>query len=66
MKNQPMNINFIRAGQAARRGVPMSAEHKAKISQALKGNTNCVGRHHSEATKRKISQTERMTKAYNV
>lgn len=39
---------------SARRGTKMSEEQKAKISKALLGNKNKLGRTHSEATKQKM------------
>ena len=36
-----------------------SAESSKKISESLKGNTNCLGRVHSEETKRKMSESRR-------
>lgn len=39
---------------SARRGTKMSEEQKAKISKALLGNKNTLGRTHSEATKQKM------------
>jgi uncharacterized protein YlaI len=35
---------------------PRSFEHRRHLSEALKGNTNWLGKHHTEATKAKISQ----------
>lgn len=39
------------------RGRPFSAEHRAKLSQAHMGKVPWIkGRHHSEETKRKVSE----------
>ena len=57
-----------RIGEANRkRGSPtqgkhLSAETKAKISNALKGRSNWVGRHHSEESKLKMSESAKRRK----
>jgi hypothetical protein len=56
-KNDDQFYNRSNAdGIFGKRG-PQSEHHKAKISEALKGNKNMVGKSRSEETKRKISES---------
>ena len=50
------NINPTAGSRA---GVEFSEEHKAKISAAQKGNSNCKGYKHTEETKAKMSDAKR-------
>jgi len=43
----------------AHKGKKLSEEHKRKISNALKGNKNMLGKHHSEETKRKMREAKK-------
>lgn len=43
----------------AGKGRVFSAEHRRKLSEAKRGNSNMLGKQHSEATKLKISATKR-------
>ena len=38
------------------KGRPRSEEHCSNLSEALKGNTNCLGNKHSDETRRKLSE----------
>ena len=40
-------------------GREVSAQTRERLSQSLRGNTNCLGRVHSEETKRKISEARK-------
>jgi len=42
----------------ANKGVMFTKEHKAKIANANKGNTNWLGRQHTEKTKKKMSEVQ--------
>jgi len=48
-----------RLKKGAHTGIPTSKEAKNKLSLALKGNKNMLGRHHSEETKRKMSLAQK-------
>lgn len=49
----------------ASKGRKLPDEAKQKISKANKGNTYCLGRHHSEESKQKMSESHKGQKAWN-
>ena len=46
------------------KGKTISEEHRRKISEVQKGNTNCIGRVLSEETKRKIGEGNKRPKSH--
>ena len=61
--NVPENLEIIHPGCHVRhhkQGRPFSVEHREALSQSLKGRTGGMsGKRHSEATRRKISESMR-------
>ncbi len=46
-----------RARSAHELAVPLSKEHRQKIAKAMMGNNRHLGHHHTEETKKRISET---------
>ena len=43
----------------AKKGIPLSDEHRRKLSESLKGNQRHKGHHHTDETKRRISESKK-------
>jgi NUMOD3 motif len=52
---QKMPVEAVKKMAASKRGVPLTPQHRAKVSASLMGNTRSVGRIHSVDTRDKMS-----------